>query len=77
MNTREFINRRLPYTIKAQHYAPKDTVPKDQDTGVPLTFKKQHEDQKSWYKQWHKAANRVVASDEENPVDDDEVSKYL
>ena len=79
MDTKEFIDRRLPYTIKAQRYSNKDLGPVDNNTGVPLTFKGQVENQKDWYRQWHKAANRRVSefSDEDGENDVDDIGKLV
>ena len=79
MDTKEFIDRRLPYTIKAQRYSNKDLGPVDNNTGVPLTFKGQVENQKDWYRQWHKAANRRVSefSDEDGETDVDDIGKLV
>ena len=72
MNTKEFIDRRLPYTKKAEFFSDKNIGPLDQDSGIPLTFKKQVENQKDWYKQWHKAANRRSCDfSDEDGLDED------
>lgn len=60
MDTKEFIDRRLPYTIEAKRYEG-EIGPVDENTGAPLALKQQlldKSDHKTWYKQWHRAANR-------------------
>ena len=66
MNTKEFIEVRLPYKIEATRYD-KDIGPVDQETGVPLALADQvdSKSKKQWYKQWTKAANKRPSIEEE------------
>ena len=65
MNTKEFIEVRLPYKIEATRYN-KDIGPVDQDTGVPLALNDQVDSasKKEWYRQWTKVANKRPSDEE-------------
>ena len=66
MNTKEFIEVRLPYKIEAKRYD-KDIGPVDQETGVPLALNDQVQDRASkteWYRQWTKVANKRPSDEE-------------
>lgn len=65
MDTDKFIERRLPYTIEAQHYSENEIGPTEKSTGVPLALHDQVENKKEWYKKWHKAANAKQETDDD------------
>jgi len=80
MDTDKFIERRLPYTIEAQHYSENEIGPTEQSTGVPLALHEQVENKKEWYKQWHKAANAKQETDDDEfvvkPLFPDEIRDF-